>query len=477
MIKESSSVCVYNDIGERHFDANVYVRPTVGPCKCLKRFDGHPLLLWHLGKGRFVDYTLLHGYVHKWCLSGLSMSALHQSIVCAANSHGVPCSLTYVDVHKSVCGFVNNLSFDEKKAFSCPDHGRSPTFIVSDGKSLGPLKRKVDHLKELDVSETDTTIWNQSTKYEDRTFITVKKERAEICKLLTGDIDMEQFLTSELISTENGLLIRRLIRYINSKHPLKIPDCYIIFISNVSKNSSVRSLFQVLDMSTLAYLRDFCLEKLDVRKIENGDKMSRMKLELPAIWPSLDAICDKEQSSYLPKIVSTIVLRLLAFREEMFKSATSRCRTDSIIYDDNRFHEHPLMCYPAMKLLYYPKKYQVKKLVDSDLCDKSFGYSGDFCAGFFSVGCGCKHNITFGFEVMLLKESPRNLFRFLMTREIDIDALQCIIVDYACLFDAYTLNREAKLLENVMVLVDGSHWEGQKKLKKSERNGKGGHIG
>ena len=78
---------------------------------------------------------------------------------------------------------------------------------------------------------------------------------------------------------------------------------------------------------------------------------------------------------------------------------------------------------------------------------------------------------------MLLKESPRNLFRFLMTREIDIDALQCIIVDYACLFDAYTLNREAKLLENVLVLVDGSHWEGQKKLKKSDRNGKGGHIG
>jgi hypothetical protein len=29
----------------------------------------------------------------------------------------------------------------------------------------------------------------------------------------------------------------------------------------------------------------------------------------------------------------------------------------------------------------------------------------------------------------------------------------------------------------VMVLVDGSHWEGQKRLKKSDRSGKGGHLG
>ena len=78
---------------------------------------------------------------------------------------------------------------------------------------------------------------------------------------------------------------------------------------------------------------------------------------------------------------------------------------------------------------------------------------------------------------MLLKESPRNLFRFLMTRDIDVNGLDGILVDHACLFEPYMMNREAKFLENKNVLVDGAHWAGQKKLKKSDRTGKGGHLG
>ena len=82
-----------------------------------------------------------------------------------------------------------------------------------------------------------------------------------------------------------------------------------------------------------------------------------------------------------------------------------------------------------------------------------------------------------GFEIMLVKESPRNLFRFLMTRDVDLEALDGILVDHACIFEPYVLNRESKLLENIMVLVDGSHWVGQKKLKKPDKQGKGGHLG
>jgi len=39
------------------------------------------------------------------------------------------------------------------------------------------------------------------------------------------------------------------------------------------------------------------------------------------------------------------------------------------------------------------------------------------------------------------------------------------------------MHREAKLLEKINVLVDGSHWQGMRKLKKGDRSGKGGHIG
>ena len=61
----------------------------------------------------------------------------------------------------------------------------------------------------------------------------------------------------------------------------------------------------------------------------------------------------------------------------------------------------------------------------------------DYCAGVYSVGCACDANITFGFEIMLLKESPRNVFRFLKTGDIKVDALDGILMDHACLFEPY----------------------------------------
>ena len=41
----------------------------------------------------------------------------------------------------------------------------------------------------------------------------------------------------------------------------------------------------------------------------------------------------------------------------------------------------------------------------------------------------------------------------------------------------YMMNREAKRFEYLRVLVDGAHWIGQKRLKKPDRTGSGGHLG
>ena len=46
------------------------------------------------------------------------------------------------------------------------------------------------------------------------------------------------------------------------------------------------------------------------------------------------------------------------------------------------------------------------------------------------------------------------------------------------LFDRYVLNREPEEFEHVRFLVDGSHYQGMKKLKKKDsRAGKKGHLG
>ena len=39
------------------------------------------------------------------------------------------------------------------------------------------------------------------------------------------------------------------------------------------------------------------------------------------------------------------------------------------------------------------------------------------------------------------------------------------------------LNREPREFEYLRCLVDGSHWNGQKKLRHSDNNGRGGHLG
>ena len=55
--------------------------------------------------------------------------------------------------------------------------------------------------------------------------------------------------------------------------------------------------------------------------------------------------------------------------------------------------------------------------------------------------------------------------------------MEGVIFDHACGLDAYILNREPREFQFLRCLVDGSHWQGQKQLKKPNKSGKGGHLG
>ena len=87
-----------------------------------------------------------------------------------------------------------------------------------------------------------------------------------------------------------------------------------------------------------------------------------------------------------------------------------------------------------------------------------------------TVGCLCPKAITMGFELMKNAESPRNLFRFLMTRDVSLDptmenCLQGVVYDNACTLSKYLLNREAKKFQYLRVLVDGMHWTGHRRTR------------
>ena len=85
-------------------------------------------------------------------------------------------------------------------------------------------------------------------------------------------------------------------------------------------------------------------------------------------------------------------------------------------------------------------------------------------------GCSCPSNITLGFEMNLTSESPHNLFRVLMCRDLDTSRLKGVIFDNACNFHIYLLGREPREWKYLRCLVDGAHYRGHKKTKKRFAN-------
>ena len=391
MTLESETILVYNIIGEQVFQVKNYARKSLHSCKELLRIDGHRYLLWNIGGGRYVNYTILNQYLHLWKNYGLSIGAMHKSIV-EASSVGISSTLTYNDLHRAITGFFVCLSFDEKTAFSCPKHGSSPVWINTDGKCTGPAMRRVKHIEELDIHKEDTQVLKQSTKLKDRVFLTEISERSQVSELVTGKISSEEFLTGNM-TTENGVMVMDLVNYLADEWPEEIPKPYLKLLSNISKATSVRGLLQVSNNEPLEYLKDYCNETVNIRDVEHLQKLKIVMSELPAFWPILDSICLLENRTFLPELVSRIVLRILTVRQTMFDRAVHRDETD---YIDWNGREHATMCYPNLKLFRYPKKVKVNSKIDKDLCEKNFHSNSDFTAGIFSVGCACEYNTTLG---------------------------------------------------------------------------------
>jgi hypothetical protein len=173
---------------------------------------------------------------------------------------------------------------------------------------------RVDHLKELVPETGDENFLVQSTKHKNRVFLCIKKERLLVCQVLTGDLTMRDFVEISDMTSSNGLLIIDLVRHILEKFPEGMPACYRHFLANVCKPTSVRGLLQVLTPEPLLYLEQFCKEELNLHAHSSQMQLKYLTVSLPAIWPDLDRICNLTNSEFLPKEVSTVILKLLSIR-------------------------------------------------------------------------------------------------------------------------------------------------------------------
>ena len=235
-----------------------------------------------------------------------------------------------------------------------------------------------------------------------------------------------------------------------------MPKPYRSLLKNICSPASL----QVLSPEPLQYPEQFSREQLDLHSLAAQRQLQCVATSLPALWPYLDQICSLENSLFLPRPLAAIILQLLKIRSATFSEATKRTNSGFVAWP-NPDEEHPTQCYPSLPLWRFPSNYNVRSAaVSADLCNKAFPKNDKFAAGFYSIGCACDKNITLGFELMIDHEGPKNLFRVLQCRDIDINNLKGILVDHACLVDPYILNREAEMIQWKLLLVDGAHWNG-----------------
>ena len=142
------------------------------------------------------------------------MNATFNSRKSALDDIRVKSSLSYINFVRACTGYAKMVQF-RKEDFLCSTCKDSPPYIVCDGKTDGPTKRKVAHLHELDRAEGDESVMCQGSYFENRVFLYDNKERKLVCKLLTNTITYDEFLDSGDIMTENGLLIKILMERIS----------------------------------------------------------------------------------------------------------------------------------------------------------------------------------------------------------------------------------------------------------------------
>ena len=461
LILLSEDVTIYSEKQEEILKIPMYGRPTEGSCSCVLKPDTHEHLLHNIStskSGRFLSYSFLISVILAF-VNGKALNNSFDTRLRSLKSIGMQCSLNIKTFTRAVIGFASNIKFlkTDWMCEFCGAGGDTPRYLVCDGKQVGPTKKRVKHLKELGVCNSDQCILQRGSHSRDRIFLARQDERDLVKSFLKKETTLP--MLSNLVS-DNGHLVRNLlIRVHNSFGEIPVP--YEKFIKDLCKGTGVNGLLQCTNNLPLQYLSEFCAEELDLRSPEQSQKVLLLQKELPVLWDFLIQILKIDVTSrWLPRDLASILREMLTIRESIFDLAPHRNSTQYVDWPD-RSKEHPTMHYPNWPIFRYLSNYNIRNTRSVSDCTKHYGSSADF-TGIFSAGCCCSLNITHGFELLCDKEGPHNLFRLLQTRDLDFSKLEGVVYDNACNFDDYLLNREPRDFPYLRTLVDGAHWENHK---------------
>lgn len=238
-------------------------------------------------------------------------------------------------------------------------------------------------MTELGCHPADEGVLDQASEFSERTFISDAAERKLILALLSGSVDMSEFVKSKVLKSDNAKLIVNLVKHINGVSPLSVPEVYRQFIADITKALPVAGLLQVTSVEPLKILNDVAEMRIDIFDARNAEKLNILRKSLPTVWPQLSAIQKHEKSEFLPQEVRKIVIKLIYVRRQTFIKAPKRRDGD---YFEYQGPEDNTQCYPLFPLVRYPSRYDVGGKADDDHCEKSFPAHKDWLEGIFTIG-------------------------------------------------------------------------------------------
>ena len=170
-------------------------------------------------------------------------------------------------------------------------------------------------------------------------------------RLLTGDLGLDEFLATPLIST-NGKLAQDIVRRVEQDHG-ELPDAYKRFLEDISKVSSVCGYLQFTGPQGMTILEQYLNRSINLRSPEQKENLLFIKSEVPALFEAMNCILNFENEEvYLPLDVAIVIKKLITMRVAVFSNSPAR-KTEDYFYFDEENKEHETQFYPNWKLFRY----------------------------------------------------------------------------------------------------------------------------
>ncbi|XP_065056806.1 uncharacterized protein LOC135685015 [Rhopilema esculentum] len=422
-----------------------------------------------------VSHKLLRNYMYHFLFGRMPMHTFftvtkEEAIDCGLSS--LLSLLTYEKFRAAWYSYLNLLDVSFSEGFSCSECRSKPTTIVFDATTLS-FRKQATHLLTDDVNDSRIKPIKRTSHFKDRIFISDQETRSLLKRFSSRSgkkskvLDIHEYKSLLTLLQEHSPELHDLLvsfqrdtvtedhsygNFLTNKEKLipslyKCPRIWSQLISSLASPSPVCGLLHP-DESLLDLLNHIITttEPIDI------GQLVVFKEKCPVLF-NLFMSCENNKP---PDMLKPVLIKMM---EKAVKPFQTRVEWESLNISQDSSAKTPYSYWPALPQLRRRGVYETdkrKSKTRGEQCTKlALGHSF-LLPGIFTLFC--KHEICYGFQVMLSSESPNVPFEVIFTR-FEEAPLHCIY-DNACNLHDFVLNRQPSFFAKTKFFVDKFHWPG-----------------